>query len=111
MDNDIDRKIDVTPIQALLVQNRHKTHAWNLIWSSTTGLGIQVWFTIYGARIMYAGTSQSFSHTFRKLEILGCECAVKCYIFFKFAQFKHFQRFSYAKSKTVVSQNIHILGF
>ena len=41
MDNEIDRKIDVTAILFLLVQNRHQTHDWTLIGSDANGLGIQ----------------------------------------------------------------------
>ena len=41
MDNEIDRKIDVTAILLLLVQNRHQTHDWTLIGSDANGLGIQ----------------------------------------------------------------------
>ena len=43
MDNEIDRKIDVTAILFLLVQNRQQTHDWTLIGSGTNGLGIQEW--------------------------------------------------------------------
>ena len=41
MDNEIDRKIDVTAILFLLVQNRHQTHGWTLIGSGADGLCIQ----------------------------------------------------------------------
>ena len=41
MDNEIDRKIDVTAMQFLLVQNRHQTHNWTLIGSGANGIGIQ----------------------------------------------------------------------
>ena len=41
MDNEIDRKIDVTAILFLLVQNRQQTHDWILIGSGANGLGIQ----------------------------------------------------------------------
>ena len=41
MDNKIDRKIDVTAILILLVQNRQQTHDWTLIGSGANGLGIQ----------------------------------------------------------------------
>ena len=41
MDNELDRKIDVTAKQFLLVQNRHQTHDWTLIGSGANGLGIQ----------------------------------------------------------------------
>ena len=40
MDNEIDRKIDVTAILFLLVQNRQQTHDWTLIGSGADGLGI-----------------------------------------------------------------------
>ena len=43
MDNEIDRKIDVTAMQFLLVQNRQKTHDWTLIGSGANGLGILEW--------------------------------------------------------------------
>ena len=43
MDDEIDRKIDVTAIQSLLVQNRQQTHDWILIGSGANGIGIQVW--------------------------------------------------------------------
>ena len=42
MDNEIDRKIDVTAIQSLLVQNRQQTHDWTLIGSGANGIGILV---------------------------------------------------------------------
>ena len=41
MDNEIDRKIDVTAILFLLVQNRQQTHDRTLIGSGANGLGIQ----------------------------------------------------------------------
>ena len=41
LDNERDRKIDVTAILFLLVQNRHQTHGWTLIGSGVNGLGIQ----------------------------------------------------------------------
>ena len=37
LDNEIDRKIDVTAMQFLLVQNRHQTHDWTLIGSGDNG--------------------------------------------------------------------------
>ena len=44
MDNDdIDRKIDVTAMQCLLVQNRQQTHDWTLIGTSGNGLGIELY--------------------------------------------------------------------
>ena len=43
MDNEIDRKIDVTAMQFLLVQNRQQTHGRTLIGSGANGLGIQKW--------------------------------------------------------------------
>ena len=43
MDNEIDRKIDVTAILILLVQNRQPTRDWTLIGSGASGLGIQEW--------------------------------------------------------------------
>ena len=53
LDNEIDRKIDVTAMQFLLVQKRHQTHDWTLIGSGANGLGIQeclkshaVWVTL-----------------------------------------------------------------
>ena len=41
MNDEIDRKIDVTAMQFRLVQNRQQTHDWTLIGSGTNGLGIQ----------------------------------------------------------------------
>ena len=41
MDNEIDRKIDVTAILFLLIQNRQQTHDWTLMGSGAKGLGIQ----------------------------------------------------------------------
>ena len=41
MDNEIDRKIDVTAILFLLVQNKQQTHDWTPIEWSANGLGIQ----------------------------------------------------------------------
>ena len=43
MDDKIDRKIYVTAIQFLMVQNRQQTHDWTLIGSGANGLGIQEW--------------------------------------------------------------------
>ena len=43
MDNKIDRKINVSPVQFLLVQNRQQTHGWTLIGSGANGLGILEW--------------------------------------------------------------------
>ena len=43
MDNEIDRKIDVTAILFLLVQNRYQWYSWTLIGSDANGLGIQEW--------------------------------------------------------------------
>ena len=37
----MDRKIELTAIQFLLVQNRQQTHDWTQIESGTNGLGIQ----------------------------------------------------------------------
>ena len=39
MDNEIDKKIDVTAIIFLLVQNRQQTHDWNLIGWGANGYG------------------------------------------------------------------------
>ena len=41
MDNEIDRKIDVTAILFLLVQNRQQTHDWILIRSAANELDIE----------------------------------------------------------------------
>ena len=41
MDNEIDRKTDVTAILFLLVQNKQQRHDWTLIGSGANGLGIQ----------------------------------------------------------------------
>ena len=46
MDNEIDRKIDVTAILFLLVQNRQQTHDWTLIGPGANGLGIQEWLKL-----------------------------------------------------------------
>ena len=40
MNNEIDRKINVTAILFLFVQNRQQTHDWTLIGSGANGLGI-----------------------------------------------------------------------
>ena len=40
MDNEIDRKIDVTAMLFLLVQNRQQIHDWTLNRSGANGLGI-----------------------------------------------------------------------
>ena len=37
----MDRKIDITVLQFLLVQKRHQTHDWSLIGSGANGIGIQ----------------------------------------------------------------------
>ena len=44
MDNEIYRKIDVTAILFLLVQNRQQTHHWTLIGSGANELGILEWY-------------------------------------------------------------------
>ena len=54
MDNEIDRKIDVTTILFLLDQNRQQTHDWTLIGSGANGLGIQEWFRDVNARFTTA---------------------------------------------------------
>ena len=41
LDDEIDRKIDVTAILFLLVQNRQQTQDWTLIGSGANGLGIR----------------------------------------------------------------------
>ena len=41
MDNEIDRKIDVTAILFLLVLKSQPTHDWTLIGADANGLGIQ----------------------------------------------------------------------
>ena len=43
MDTEIDRKIYVTAILFLLVQNRQQTYDWTLIGTGVNGLGIQEW--------------------------------------------------------------------
>ena len=43
LDYVIDRKIDVTAMEFLLVQNRHQLHDSSLIGSGANGLGIQEW--------------------------------------------------------------------
>ena len=40
LDDEIDRKIDVTAILFLLVQNTQQTHDWTLIGSGANGIGI-----------------------------------------------------------------------
>ena len=45
MDNEKDRKIDVTAKLFQLVHNRHQTHDWTLIGSGANGLGI-LWIKI-----------------------------------------------------------------
>ena len=42
LDNALDRQIDVTAMQFLLVQNRQQTHDWTLIGSGANGLGILI---------------------------------------------------------------------
>ena len=42
LSHEMDRKIDVTAIQSLLVQNRQQTHDWTLIGSGANGIVIQV---------------------------------------------------------------------
>ena len=42
MDDEIDRKVDVTTIQFLLVQDRQQTHGLNLIGSGANGLSAVV---------------------------------------------------------------------
>ena len=54
MDNEIDRKIDVTTILFLLDQNRQQTQDWTLIGSGANGLGIQKWFRDVNARFTTA---------------------------------------------------------
>ena len=48
LDNELDRKINVTAMQILLVQNRQQTHGWTLIVSGTNGLFILKWSKGYG---------------------------------------------------------------
>ena len=43
MDNEKDRKIDVTAILFLLLKNRQQTPDWTLIGSGANGLDIQEW--------------------------------------------------------------------
>ena len=47
LDNEIDRKIDVTAIQSVLVENRQQTHDLTLIGSGANGIGIQVCWACY----------------------------------------------------------------
>ena len=42
LDDEIDKKIDVTTMQFLLVQNRQQTRDWTLIGSDANGIGIHV---------------------------------------------------------------------
>ena len=61
MDNEIDRKIDVTAILFLLVQNRQQTHEWTLIESGANCLGIQEWYhrlTTLGYKYIGIGKSE-----------------------------------------------------
>ena len=44
LDKELDRKIYVTAMQFLLVQNRHQTHDWTLIGSGANELSIQQCF-------------------------------------------------------------------
>ena len=44
LDNEIDRKIYITAMQFLSVQNRQQTHGWTLIGSGAYGMGKQVCF-------------------------------------------------------------------
>ena len=55
MDNEIDRKIDVTALIFLLVQNRQQTHDWTLIRSGANGLDIQEWMGAIAAARMARG--------------------------------------------------------
>ena len=51
MDDEIDRKIDVTAMQILLVQNIHHTNDRTLIGSGTNGLGILEWPNVFGVTV------------------------------------------------------------
>ena len=48
MDDEIDRKIDVTAMQFLLVQNRHQTHDWTRSGANGIGIEIVLWFLLIG---------------------------------------------------------------
>ena len=47
LDNELDRKIYVTAILFLLVQNRQQTLDWTLIGSGANGLGILEWESLF----------------------------------------------------------------
>jgi len=48
LDDEIDRKIDVTAMQCLLVQKRHKTDDLTLIGSGANGLGMSAYRSVNG---------------------------------------------------------------
>ena len=50
----IDRKIDVTAMQFLLVQNKHQTHDWTLIGSDANEIALKG--TIVTRTILYVGS-------------------------------------------------------
>jgi len=62
LDNEIDRKIDVTAILFLLVHNRQQTHDWTLIGSGTNGLSKQEWIfdTLY-LKIWHYNVNKSYN--------------------------------------------------
>ena len=53
LDNEIDRKIYITAMQFLSVQNRQQTHGWTLIGSVYNGPGILDAFPIYSALLIF----------------------------------------------------------
>jgi len=61
LDNEIDRKIDVTAMQFLLVQNRQQTHDWTQIGSGANGLGIQEWCRFFADNPILSACSTSQS--------------------------------------------------
>ena len=65
MDNEIDRKIDVTVILFLFVQNRHQTHDWTLIGSGADGLEIKEWYNEFGS------TTGMFLARFKSSPLIG----------------------------------------
>ena len=69
LDNELNRKIDVTAMQFLLDQNRHQTHDWTLIGSGANGLGIlECWFKSYHCEsniLLFKLRLQSLSETWK----------------------------------------------
>ena len=72
MDNEIDRKIDVTAIQFLLDQNRQQTHDWTPIGSGANGVKSKL-AELQGHKVVTV-----MLHEFDLILMcsLQCECAV-----------------------------------